>query len=144
MSPIPSTVSQAAARAFKLLARPYEELAQSLKVPDAIQNCLQTHNSVFTEDKNLGLISQAVKQQEMTRIAALGETYLAISVEDVARKLYGSKSAEELAEDLPRLEYLVLQMVHTTKRILSRLILDWPRASQCNHIRLSSSHPFLR
>jgi hypothetical protein len=102
-------------RAFKLLARPYEELAQSLKVPDAIHNCLQTHNSVFTEDKNLGLISQAVKQQEMTRIAALGETYLAISVEDVARKLYGSKSVEELAEDLPRLEYLVLQMVHPTK-----------------------------
>ena len=117
MSTIPSTVSHAAARAFKHLSRPYEELAQSLKNPDAIQSCLQTHESVFTEDKNLGLVSQALEQQEMTRIAALGESYLAISVEDVARKLYDSKSAENLAEDVQRLEYLVLQMVHTTDRI---------------------------
>src|SRR5271170_2295801 len=122
MSPIPSTVSHASARAFKHLTRPYEELAQSLKDPEAIQGCLQTHDSVFTEDKNLGLIYQSVKQQEMTRIAALGETYLVISVEDVARKLYGSKSAESLAEDLPRLEYLVLQMVNNTIRTLCRLI----------------------
>jgi hypothetical protein len=117
MSPIPSTVSQAAARAFKHLSRPYEELAQSLKDPDAIQGCLQTHDSIFTEDKNLGLVSQAVKQQEMTRIAALGESYLAISVEDVARKLYSPKSLENLPEDLQRLEYLVLQMVHTTNHL---------------------------
>lgn len=84
-----------------------------------MQACLRTHELVFSEDKNLGLISYAMKQHEMTRIAALGETYLVISVADVARKLYGSKSPEILAEAVPRLEHLVLQMV-----IADRCFLD--------------------
>ena len=111
MSRIPSNVSQPAARAFKHLARPYEELGQAIKDPDDVQEVLRIHSDVFTEDKNLGLISQAIKQQEMRRVAALGETYLAISIEDVARKIYGSKSTESLADDVQRLEHLVLQMV---------------------------------
>jgi len=115
MTPLPSTVSQAAARAFKHLARPYEEFANSLKDLEADQACLQTHQPVFSQDKNLGLISYAMKQHEMTRIAALGETYLVISVADIARKLYGSKPQEFMAEAVQRLEYLVLQMAIITR-----------------------------
>ena len=84
-----------------------------------MQASLRTHELVFSEDKNLGLISYAMKQHEMTRIAALGETYLVISVADVACKLYGSKSPDVLAEAVQRLEHLVLQMV-----IADRCFLD--------------------
>lgn len=110
MSPIPSTVSQAAQRAFKHLSRPYEELAVSLRKVDALQSCLQTHNNVFTEDKNLGLISQVLEQQEMKRIAALRETYVAISLDDVAYKVCGSQFV--LPEDVQRMENLILRMVN--------------------------------
>lgn len=110
MSQIPSTVSQAAQRAFKLLSKPYEELALSLRNADALQNCLQTYNSIYTEDKNLGLVSQVLEQQEMKRIAALRDTYVAISLDDVAHKVCGSKSV--LLEDVQRMENLILRMVN--------------------------------
>lgn len=102
-------MSQAVGRTFKYLARPYEELAQSLKSSDALQNCLQIHNKVYTEDKNLGLITQVLEQQEMKRILALRETYVAISLEDVARKVCSSK--ENFSEDVSRMENLILRMV---------------------------------
>lgn len=110
MSPIPSTVSQAAVRAFKHLSKPYEELALSLKNADALQSCFQTHNNVYAEDKNLGLISQVLERQEMKRIAALRDTYVAISLDDVAHKVCGSKHT--LPEDVQRMENLILRMVN--------------------------------
>ena len=103
-------MSQAVGRTFKYLARPYEELARSLKNPDALQNCLQTHNKVYTDDKNLGLITQVLEQQEMQRIVALRETYVAISLEDVARNVCGSKTT--VSEDVSRMENLILRMVN--------------------------------
>ena len=102
-------MSQAVGRTFKYLARPYEELAQSLKNPDALQNCLQIHNKVYTEDKNLGLLTQVLEQREMKRIIALKETYVAISLEDVARNVCSSKAP--LSEDVARMENLILRMV---------------------------------
>ena len=119
ISPIPSTVSHAVGRTFKYLARPYEELAHSLKNSDALQNCLQIHNTVYTEDKNLGLITQVLEEQEMQQIAALRETYVAISLEDVAKKVCGSKAT---SEDVSRIENLILRMV---KCRLFLLYLTW-------------------
>jgi hypothetical protein len=103
-------VSQAVGRTFKYLARPYEELARSLKNPDALQNCLQIHNKVYTEDKNLGLITQVLEQQEMQRIVALRDTYVAISLENVAWNVCGSKAT--LSEDVLRMENLILRLVN--------------------------------
>jgi hypothetical protein len=111
ISAIPSTVSQAAARAYKHLARPYEELAQSLQNPDAVHDCLQAHHAIFAEDKNLGLIYQALERHEIQRILALREIYVAISLEDVARKVYGPKSNDSLPEDVQRIECLIVRMV---------------------------------
>jgi hypothetical protein len=112
MSPIPATTSSAAARAFKSLARAYEEFAQSLGKRITIDVCLRTHEAVFSHDKNLGLISQTVERMEMRRIAALRETYIAISLEDVARQVSGSKANDTLPPDeIQRVEGLILRMV---------------------------------
>jgi len=116
MSPIPSTVSQAAVRAFKHLSKPYEELALSLKNADALQSCFQTHNNVYAEDKNLGLISLVLERQEMKRIAALRDTYVAISLDDVAHKISGSKPTS--SEDVQHIENLILRMVNINYLIL--------------------------
>jgi COP9 signalosome complex subunit 3 len=107
---MPSTVSQAAARAFKHLARPYEEFAQALRKPDTVQDCLRTHEAVFAEDKNLGLVFQVLERQEMRQIAALKETYVTISLEDIAAKLCGSK-LDISPHDVQRMESLILRMV---------------------------------
>jgi hypothetical protein len=116
---IPSTASQPAARAYKHLARPYEELAQSLQNPDAIHDCLRTHDAIFTEDKNLGLVIQALERREMQRIVALKEIYVAISLEDVARKVYNLKSNDPFPEDVQRIESLIVRMVSVSPSIIN-------------------------
>jgi hypothetical protein len=112
MSPLPATVSASATRSFKHLARPYEDFAQSIGNQNNLLECLKTHEAVFGEDKNLGLISQTMERMEMRRIAALKETYLAISLEDVARKVSGSKQDGTLSsDDVRRVESLIVRMV---------------------------------
>jgi len=111
MSSIPATVSQAAARAFKYLSRPYEELAQALKKDENVEECLRTHENVFAEDKNLGLIAQVLERREMRRIVALKEAYVAISLEDVAKKVCRTESSNSLQEDTQRIESLIVRMV---------------------------------
>lgn len=111
MSSIPATVSQAAARAFKYLSRSYEELAQALKRDENVDECLRTHENVYAEDKNLGLIAQVLERRAMRRIAALKEAYIAISLEDVAKKVCGTKSPNSLQEDIQRVESLIVRMV---------------------------------
>src|SRR5579859_1354718 len=110
MLSIPSTVSQACARAFKHLARPYEEFARSLRNPDTAMETLRTHENVFVEDKNMGLIMQVMDRLEMRRIERLKETYITISLEDVARKV-GPKDAIPTPDDISRMESLILRMV---------------------------------
>jgi len=48
---------------------------------------------------------------EKARIIALRETYVAISLEDVARKVYGPKAEESLVDLVSRVELLILEMV---------------------------------
>lgn len=93
-SPIPSAVSQAVGRAFKFLARPYDELAQCIKKPEALEDCLQIYHSVYSEDKNLALISQVLEHQEMQRIAALRDTIsqvLSLTNRTYIQRFRGSK-----------------------------------------------------
>jgi len=48
---------------------------------------------------------------EKARIIALRETYVAISLEDVAKKVYGLKAEESLVDLVSRVEMLILEMV---------------------------------
>jgi hypothetical protein len=98
-------------RTYKPLAKPYEEFAQSIKSPQSLQECLNTYRAVFAEDKNLGLISQVLEHLEMKRISNLKDTYLAISLEDVTRKVCQFKDGSPLPDDILRIESLILRMV---------------------------------
>ena len=120
-SSIPHTVSQAAARAFKYLSKPYEELAQSLKNADNVQECLRTNENVFAEDKNLGLISHVLERREMRQIAALKETYIAISLEDIAEKVFAPKSPNPRQQDVQRVESLIVRMARPFCSLFSSL-----------------------
>lgn len=61
----------------------------------------------------MGLVQLAWDYVEKARIIALKETYLAISLEDVARKVYGVKAGESLVDLVLRVEKLILEMVST-------------------------------
>jgi len=109
-TPIPSLVSTPAVRAYKYLTKPYEELARSLGNPDALQQCLQRNQGVYVEDKNVGLINQVLERQEMRSIAALQDTFVAISLEEVAKRVCYPQ-ATPTAEDIQRMENLIVRMV---------------------------------
>ena len=105
---IPPTVSQPVARAFKYLARPYAELAESLNKDEALSECLTTHDAEYVRDQNLGLIQQVLDRREMIKISKLQDTYVAISLEDVAKKVCPS---EPSPEDIQRMESVIVRMV---------------------------------
>ena len=113
-SPIPPIVSQAATRAFKCLAKPYEDFALAIKDPEALNQCLQNNEAVFTADKTRGLVNLVLEESEMRQIAALKDTYVAISLEDVARQVCNVKSEKTSTEDVQRMERLILRMVSST------------------------------
>jgi hypothetical protein len=116
MTSIPATVSQPAARAFKHLARAYDELAQAVKIHDNLVECYKTHESAFSMDKNLGLVAVTLERLEMRRIAQLKETYVAISLEDVVRKVTGANRDTSPGQDeIKRVESLVVRMVHPAR-----------------------------
>ena len=104
-------MSQPCVRSFKHLCSAYTELGRSFKSAEAFQNCLHTHRETFEKDKNIGLIYIAWEHVEKARIIALRETYVAISLEDVAKKVYGLKAEESLVDLVSRVEMLILEMV---------------------------------
>jgi COP9 signalosome complex subunit 3 len=107
---IPSIVSIPAARAYKYLTKPYEEFARSLTTNEQLEACLQRHQEVYREDKNMGLIAQVIERQEMRRIDALQKIYVAISLEDIARKL-DPANQDPTSTDIRRIESLIVRMV---------------------------------
>lgn len=60
----------------------------------------------------MGLIQLAWENMEKAHIIALKETYVAISLKDVARKIYGPKlDGAPLNDSVSRIEKLILEMV---------------------------------
>ena len=78
---------------------------------DALVACMETNYEVFMQDRNGGLVAQVVERQEMRRIAALRKVYMAISLEDVARKIIVPARDTIAVEDIQRIEGLIMQMV---------------------------------
>ena len=59
----------------------------------------------------MGLIQIAWEYMEKAHIISLKETYVAISLEDVARKIYGPKMEGSVTDSVFRIEKLILEMV---------------------------------
>src|SRR5271163_495623 len=105
---IPPTVSQPVARTFKYLARPYVELAESLSKDESLLQCVGAHDDEYVQDRNRGLVQQVLARREMMKISKLQDTYVAISLEDVARKVCLNDPSPE---DIQRMENLIVRMV---------------------------------
>ncbi|ERN10194.1 hypothetical protein AMTR_s00171p00017320 [Amborella trichopoda] len=104
--PFPKYTSSVAQRSLKTYAQAYIDLANSYatgKISE-VEKCLETHVDKFKLDVNLGLVKQVVLSLYKRNIQRLTQTYLTLSLQDIAStvQLETSKQAE----------LHVLQMIH--------------------------------
>ncbi|XP_022895068.1 COP9 signalosome complex subunit 3 [Olea europaea var. sylvestris] len=94
----PKYTSSVAQRNLKNFSQPYLELANSYgagKISE-LELCVQAHNEKFEFDRNLGLVKQVVLCMYKRNIQRLTQTYLTLSLQDIANtvQLNSAKEAE--------------------------------------------------
>ncbi|KAJ8750044.1 hypothetical protein K2173_013959 [Erythroxylum novogranatense] len=102
---LPKYTSSAAQRNLKNFCQPYIELAMSYssgKISE-LESFVQTNREKFESDKNLGLVKQVVSSMYKRNIQRLTQTYLTLSLQDIANTVQLSSSKEA--------EMHVLQMI---------------------------------
>ncbi|XP_024031338.1 COP9 signalosome complex subunit 3 [Morus notabilis] len=95
---LPKYTSSAAQRNLKNFCQPYIELANSYgtgKVTE-LEIYVQTNREKFESDNNLGLVKQVVASMYKRNIQRLTQTYLTLSLQDIAStvQLNSAKEAE--------------------------------------------------
>ncbi|XVE84120.1 hypothetical protein DITRI_Ditri16bG0144100 [Diplodiscus trichospermus] len=95
---LPKYASSVAQRNLKNLCQPYVELANSFgngKIAD-LETYVQANKEKFESDNNLGLVKQVVSSMYKRNIQRLTQTYLTLSLQDIANtvQLKGPKEAE--------------------------------------------------
>ncbi|RZC70037.1 hypothetical protein C5167_033156 [Papaver somniferum] len=94
----PKYASSAAQRSLKHFSQPYLDLATSYgtgKIAE-LESCVATHREKFESDTNLGLVNQVVTSLYKRNIQRLTQTYLTLSLQDIANtvQLNTPKEAE--------------------------------------------------
>mmetsp|Transcript_14250 Transcript_14250/g.30526 ORF Transcript_14250/g.30526 Transcript_14250/m.30526 type:complete len:473 (-) Transcript_14250:192-1610(-) len=95
---LPKYTSAVVHRHVKACASEYGELAAAYATRNQqdLRACIAKHEEKFKEDKNLGLVKQCVDSLYMRNIQRLTQTYLTLSLGDIARlvELPGAAEAE--------------------------------------------------
>ncbi|WCJ27498.1 COP9 signalosome complex subunit 3 [Euphorbia peplus] len=95
---LPKYSSSAAQRNLKNFCQPYIELASTYNTGkiSELETCVQTSREKFENDSNLGLVEQVVSSMYKRNIQRLTQTYLTLSLQDIADrvKLNSPKEAE--------------------------------------------------
>jgi COP9 signalosome complex subunit 3 len=99
IQPLPKYTSGIIQRHLKTLTTPYHEFANAFSTysTDEIHKVATTHAEVFSKDKNFGLVKQCIQTLYKRNIQRSTQTYLTISLGDIADsvKLTGPKEAEK-------------------------------------------------
>ncbi|XP_062010306.1 COP9 signalosome complex subunit 3 [Rosa rugosa] len=95
---LPKYTSSVAQRNLKNFCQPYIELANSYstgKIAE-FETVAQKHREKFDNDNNLGLVKQAISSMYKRNIQRLTQTYLTLSLQDIANsvQLNSAKEAE--------------------------------------------------
>ncbi|WOG96389.1 hypothetical protein DCAR_0415724 [Daucus carota subsp. sativus] len=101
----PKYISATAEKNLKSYAQPYLELAVTYdtgKVTE-LERCVQKHQERFQKDNNFGLVRQVVSSTYKRNVQRLTQTYLTLSLQDIADRVQLNSSKEA--------EMLVLQMI---------------------------------
>lgn len=104
ISSIPKYSSQVITRFVKPLSHAYHELAVAYETSqsDALRNAINKHRDVFVRDVNMGLVKQVDASLYKKNIQRLTQTFLTLSLVDVASKvnLSGPHEAEKYILDM--------------------------------------------
>lgn len=96
LNAIPKYSSQVIARFIKPLSHPYHELANAYATTqsDELRNVTNKFHDVFERDVNVGLVNQVTASLYKKNIQRLTQTFLTLSLVDVANKVHLSGPAE--------------------------------------------------
>ncbi|KAL3526317.1 hypothetical protein ACH5RR_010973 [Cinchona calisaya] len=94
----PKYASSVAQRNLKNFSQPYIDLANSYSTGkiSELESCVQTNKDKFESDNSLGLVKQVVSSMYKRNIQRLTQTYLTLSLQDIANtvQLKSPKEAE--------------------------------------------------
>ncbi|XP_043705970.1 COP9 signalosome complex subunit 3-like isoform X2 [Telopea speciosissima] len=101
----PKYTSSVAQRNLKNFSQPYVDLANSYSTGKIVEleSCFETNREKFESDNNLGLVKQVVSSLYKRNIQRLTQTYLTLSLQDIANTVQLSTPKEA--------EMHVLQMI---------------------------------
>lgn len=95
---LPKYVSSVVHRNIKNICPQYQEFANSFSThnSDEVHKCAALHTELFRKDGNLGLVKQSIQALNNSNIKRLTQTYLTLSLQNIADnvKLTGSAEAE--------------------------------------------------
>jgi COP9 signalosome complex subunit 3 len=112
---LPRYTSSGLQRHFRHACAPYEELATSFQTRSLadVNKCIEQNREAYVKDGNWGLVKQATKALIRKNIQRLTQTYLTLSLQDIADnvKLKNKEEAEKI----------LLRMVSHSKSIKNEL-----------------------
>lgn len=104
ISTIPKYSSQVISRFVKPLSHAYIDLATAYETSQSyeVRNVINKHRDVFVRDVNLGLVKQVAASLYKKNIQRLTQTFLTLSLADVANKVHlsGPNEAEKYILDM--------------------------------------------
>eukprot|EP00029_Vermamoeba_vermiformis_P013039 TRINITY_DN7975_c0_g1_i1.p1 TRINITY_DN7975_c0_g1~~TRINITY_DN7975_c0_g1_i1.p1 ORF type:complete len:476 (+),score=162.47 TRINITY_DN7975_c0_g1_i1:89-1429(+) len=97
---LPRYTSSGLQRHFRHACAPYEELATSFQTRSLadVNKCIEQNREAYVKDGNWGLVKQATKALIRKNIQRLTQTYLTLSLQDIADnvKLKNKEEAEKI------------------------------------------------
>jgi COP9 signalosome complex subunit 3 len=97
---LPRYTSSGLQRHFRHACAPYEELATSFQTRSVadVTKCIEQNREAYVKDGNWGLVKQASKALVRKNIQRLTQTYLTLSLQDIADnvKLKSKDEAEKI------------------------------------------------
>jgi len=98
LAPLPKYVSSVVHRHIKNICPQYQDLAASFSTYNAeeVLKCVTSNVELFKKDGNFGLVKQCIQSLSRNNIKRLTQTYLTLSLQDIAVsvKLTGPAEAE--------------------------------------------------
>ncbi|CAK0785025.1 hypothetical protein CVIRNUC_008230 [Coccomyxa viridis] len=100
---LPKFAPSSVTRAAKSECAPYLELATAYsKSDEAVSKVITQHAQTFQEDGNAGLVKQALAARQMRQTQRLTQTYLTLSLADIARQI-GLASPQQAEQHILRM-----------------------------------------
>lgn len=112
---LPKYTPSAAMRAYNALGKPYQAFANAFKSSDAHQFRQEIGLTAdeFQKDGNTGLAVQCINAFRRQKIIGLQDTYVTLSVDEIAKKDFDVTGREGDFSDKAETEKLILRMVFT-------------------------------